>query len=82
MFFFLSYEWTHLAYHLPDGRLGRLSLVRHLRELHRRHHDPRLMKRWNFNITVPVFDVIRGTLWSATHDGGGFCEKRRAQRAA
>jgi sterol desaturase/sphingolipid hydroxylase (fatty acid hydroxylase superfamily) len=80
MFFFLSYEWIHLAYHLPDSRLGRLSLVRRLRELHRRHHDPRLMKRWNFNITVPVFDVIRGTLWSAAHDGGDVREKRRAQR--
>jgi hypothetical protein len=82
MFFFLSYEWIHLTYHLPDEHLAHLSLVRHLRELHRRHHDPRLMKRWNFNITVPVFDVIRGTLWSGAHHGGDVGEKRRAQRAA
>jgi sterol desaturase/sphingolipid hydroxylase (fatty acid hydroxylase superfamily) len=69
MFFFLSYEWIHLSYHLPDDHpVGRLSVVRRLRELHRRHHDPRLMKRWNFNITIPVFDVIRGTLWSPRRD--------------
>jgi hypothetical protein len=65
MSFFLSYEWLHLAYHLPrDSRVGRNRLVARLREHHRRHHDPRLMKRWNFNVTVPVFDVILGTLWS------------------
>ena len=65
MAFFLSYEWLHAAYHLPaQSFIGRLSLIRTLRELHRRHHDPRLMKRYNFNVTVPVFDVVHGTLWS------------------
>lgn len=65
MAFFLSYEWLHMAYHLPeDSFIGRRSLIRRLRELHRRHHDPRLMKQWNFNVTLPVFDWILGTLWS------------------
>lgn len=65
MVFFLSYEWLHAAYHLSDSSfVGRLGFVRRLRELHRRHHDPRLMKKWNFNVTVPVFDWLRGTLWS------------------
>jgi hypothetical protein len=64
MVFFLSYEWLHLAYHLPpQSAVGRTRLVRTLRELHRRHHDPALMKRWNFNVTIPVFDVLYGTLW-------------------
>ncbi|MBK8251518.1 MAG: hypothetical protein IPK82_02475 [Polyangiaceae bacterium] len=71
MVFFLSYEWLHLAYHLPPQHpIGRLSLIRTLRELHRRHHDPRLMKRWNFNVTVPVFDWIHRSAWS---------EKREAE---
>lgn len=75
MLFFLAYEWMHLAYHLPpEHPIGRLGLVRRLRELHRRHHDPRLMKRWNFNVTVPVFDWIHGTLWSE--------EREAARRAA
>jgi hypothetical protein len=65
MFFFLSYEWLHLAYHLPDGHpVRRLPLIDRLREHHRRHHDPRLMKRWNFNVTVPLFDWLYGTVWS------------------
>jgi hypothetical protein len=65
MVFFLSYEWLHMAYHLPvDSWIGRLSVIRTLRELHRRHHDPRLMKRWNFNVTVPLFDYIHRTAWS------------------
>jgi sterol desaturase/sphingolipid hydroxylase (fatty acid hydroxylase superfamily) len=32
-----------------------------LREQHRRHHHPRLMQRWNFNVTVPLWDWVRGT---------------------
>lgn len=69
MLFFLAYEWLHLAYHLPpESFVGRRALVRRLRELHRRHHDPRLMKRWNFNVTVPVFDWVHGTLWSPARE--------------
>lgn len=65
MLFFLAYEWMHLAYHLPeDHPIGRLGIIRRLRELHRRHHDPRLMKRWNFNVTVPLFDWIHRSAWS------------------
>lgn len=77
MLFFLAYEWMHLAYHLPpEHPIGRLGIVRRLRELHRRHHDPRLMKRWNFNVTVPVFDWIHGTIWSEERE-----QARRARRA-
>jgi hypothetical protein len=82
MFFFLSYEWLHLAYHLPkDTFIGRLGIVAALREHHRRHHDPRLMKRWNFNVTVPVFDWIRGTVWSPEREAARDA-KRRERRAA
>jgi hypothetical protein len=65
MIFFLTYEWLHLAYHLPEtSRVGRSAVISRLRELHRRHHDPALMKRWNFNVTLPLFDWIHGTMWS------------------
>jgi hypothetical protein len=75
MLFFLSYEWLHLIYHLrDDSPMRRLPLIARLREQHRRHHEPRLMKRWNFNVTVPLFDVVHGTLWSPER------EERRAQR--
>jgi hypothetical protein len=67
--FFLTYEWLHLAYHLPaDTRVGRNPLIAKLRSIHQRHHDPRLMKRWNFNVTVPLFDWLHRTLWSPAVD--------------
>lgn len=57
-----SYEWLHLSYHLPeDGRIGRLGVVRRLRRHHSIHHDPRLMQRWNFNVTIPLWDLVMGT---------------------
>jgi hypothetical protein len=78
MAFFLSYEWLHMAYHMPeDSRIGRIPLIRRLRELHRRHHDPRLMKRWNFNVTVPVFDAILGTRWSPEREAEVEAERER-----
>ncbi|WP_438016912.1 sterol desaturase family protein [Sorangium sp. So ce315] len=65
MGFFVGYEWLHLAYHLPErSAVYRIPGLARLREHHRRHHDPRLMKRWNFNVTVPLFDVLHGTRWS------------------
>jgi hypothetical protein len=60
----LAYEWLHLSYHLPeDGPVGRLALVRVLRRHHAIHHTPEFMQRWNFNVTVPLWDWIRGTLY-------------------
>lgn len=64
MGYILSYEWLHLAYHLPPGSfVGRLSLVRVLRRHHATHHDPSLMQRWNFNVTVPLWDLVRRTVY-------------------
>jgi sterol desaturase/sphingolipid hydroxylase (fatty acid hydroxylase superfamily) len=58
----LAYELSHLSYHLPrESWVGRLSIVRRLREHHRRHHHPELMQSWNFNVTVPLFDWVHGT---------------------
>ncbi len=60
----LAYEWLHLAYHLPPDRgIGRLAPIRLLRRHHQRHHAPHLMQRWNFNVTVPLWDLVRGTIW-------------------
>jgi hypothetical protein len=61
----VAYELTHLAYHMPEGSfIGRRRLIRVLREHHRRHHHPALMQKWNFNVTVPLFDWIHRTLAS------------------
>jgi hypothetical protein len=63
MAYVLSYEWLHLSYHLPpDSFIGRRRLIRRLRRHHAIHHDPRLMQHWNFNVTVPLWDWVRGTI--------------------
>lgn len=62
MAYFLSYEWLHFSYHLPeDTWLGRTRLVSRLRRHHSRHHDLSLMGKWNFNITFPICDAALGT---------------------
>ena len=63
VFYYVHYEFLHLAYHLPEANpLARLGLVRRLRWLHQAHHDPALMTRQNFNITWPMCDWAFGTL--------------------
>lgn len=58
----VGYELSHLAYHLRDDHpVARLWIVRRLREHHRRHHDPRVMQKWNFNVTIPLGDLVFGT---------------------
>jgi hypothetical protein len=70
MLYVVSYEWLHLAYHLPQEHpVARLGWIRALRAHHARHHDPRLMQRWNFNVTVPLWDLVRGTVWRAPTEG-------------
>lgn len=61
--YMVSYEVLHLCYHAPDHTLvGRSRAIRWLRRWHAKHHDPRFMQRWNFNVTVPLFDWVMGTL--------------------
>ncbi len=61
--YMVSYEVLHLCYHAPkDSFIGRLAFIRVMRTHHAKHHDPRLMQKWNFNVTVPLFDWILGTI--------------------
>jgi len=58
-----SYELSHLAYHLPeDHPIGGHPLIRFMRKHHAAHHDPKNMQRYNFNVTLPLFDWIMGTM--------------------
>jgi len=64
MFYVLTYEWLHLSYHLPPTHpVGRLAIIRRLRQHHATHHHPALMQKWNFNVTVPLWDWVRGTTY-------------------
>lgn len=61
--FMVGYEVMHLCYHAPkDSWIGRLRVIARLRAHHARHHDPRVMQRYNFNVTVPLFDWLMGTM--------------------
>lgn len=60
--YFITYEFLHFAYHMEEASwVGRLGIVRRLRQHHTRHHDPTLMGKYNFNITFPIFDWVFGT---------------------
>lgn len=60
--YFLTYEWLHLAYHLPpESAVGRLPFMPLLRRHHSEHHNPQRMGLWNFNITFPICDRLFGT---------------------
>jgi sterol desaturase/sphingolipid hydroxylase (fatty acid hydroxylase superfamily) len=57
------YEVLHTLAHLPASHaLAGLGPVQALTRHHRLHHDPALMRRWNFNFAVPIGDWLFGTL--------------------
>jgi len=59
----LAYEWLHLLYHLPPGRVARcVPFMAALRRHHALHHSPQL-QRFNLNVTLPLWDLVHGTLW-------------------
>ena len=63
--YYLSYELLHLGAHLPvQNRWGRARVVRWVRAHHAVHHDPRRMRHEAFNITVPLWDAVLGTVAS------------------
>ena len=64
--YFLFYETIHALYHVAPERLARFGIGSHglfvrLRAHHARHHAPRRMSHVNFNVTVPLADVVFGT---------------------
>jgi hypothetical protein len=62
--YYWTYEMLHLSYHLPESsRIAQWPLLRTMRRHHRVHHDPRLMRTWNFNLGLPLADWLHGTLW-------------------
>jgi hypothetical protein len=64
MGYVVGYEWLHLAYHAPSTSLvGRSRLIAALRHHHAVHHAPELMQKWNFNVTIPLWDWVRRSTW-------------------
>jgi hypothetical protein len=67
--YMVTYEVLHLCYHAPsDSFIGRLAFIKAMRAHHAKHHDPRFMQKWNFNVTLPLFDwVMRTTAPKTPH---------------
>ena len=64
--YFLTYETLHALYHLPVATLNRLGigrwrLFRALQAHHTHHHVLGRMAHVNFNVTIPLMDVVLGT---------------------
>jgi hypothetical protein len=69
MGYFLTYEWLHFTYHLPEESLvGKLPFMKALRRHHTLHHDLALMGKYNFNISFPICDWVYGTTYRASRD--------------
>lgn len=62
MSYYLVYELTHLYCHLPPDRWwGNIPYLRSCRRRHRRHHNPKIMRTKDFNVSFPIFDYIFNT---------------------
>lgn len=60
--YFATYEICHFAHHLDEERFpGKLGFLRAIRRHHRLHHDKRAMTSKNFNVTIPLADLVMGT---------------------
>ena len=64
--YFLMYETLHALYHLPSETLDRLAvgkwrLFRRMQAHHAHHHVLGRMAHVNFNVTIPLMDVVLGT---------------------
>jgi hypothetical protein len=59
-------QLLHVAFHFPDEWMRypflRSRVFQAMKEHHTIHHDPRMMRKWNFNIGTPLFDALFGTL--------------------
>lgn len=65
---YLFYEICHFSYHLKEGsaleRMFRLIPGwRQIKHIHVLHHTRDVMHDVNFNVTLPIFDVLLGTLY-------------------
>ncbi len=62
--YFFLYEFFHWASHTREGHFVQKSAwIRYMRNHHRVHHNPKLMRSYNFTIVYPLMDLLMGTLY-------------------
>lgn len=68
--YFILYEVFHFISHLPlEHFLLKFPLFFYMREHHRHHHNPKLMRDYNFNIVYPLCDFIFKTYYHKKSKG-------------
>ncbi len=68
-FYFISYEVMHFISHLSEKNiLMKVPFFKFMRNYHRDHHNPSLMRDYNFNIVFPFFDLIFKTAYKENLD--------------
>jgi sterol desaturase/sphingolipid hydroxylase (fatty acid hydroxylase superfamily) len=62
--YFLNYELFHFAFHCSEKSwVMKLPGFKKVMALHKNHHKPELMSKYNFNITYPIGDLLFGTYY-------------------
>lgn len=62
MFFFI-YETIHMICHLKDSHwIFKIPGMRFIKNHHRIHHAKSKMGKYNFNIVIPIWDFLLGTM--------------------
>ena len=62
--YYFFYELFHYSAHSDTNEnLKRMLGIDRLSKLHLLHHDTSLMQKYNFNISLPIFDILLGTLY-------------------
>jgi hypothetical protein len=65
--YFISEEWIHLSTHTPakyyEWCPPLAVFIKWLKRHHQLHHDFKLMREWNFNISLPISDHLFGTYY-------------------
>ncbi|HXH75009.1 MAG TPA: sterol desaturase family protein [Bacteriovoracaceae bacterium] len=60
--YFLLYEFVHWSCHLAENHpLQKIPWLSGMRKHHLIHHNPKLMKDYNFCIVYPLMDYVMGT---------------------
>lgn len=67
MTYYSMYETIHMITHLPSNHiLLKIPFMKAAKAHHQLHHNTRMMRHWNFNIALPIMDIIFGTYYKSS----------------
>lgn len=67
--YYVAYEVVHTICHLNDAHwVFKLPFTKFLKHHHLLHHNLEYMRKVNFNVVLPIFDIIFGTFYRELPD--------------